>query len=133
MTDRVPVIRATAMPTHLNPYGGVFGGWLISQMALGAGSEASRVVKGKAVLVAADELRFKGAPSVGDEVSVCVERVESGRTSLTYSVEAVSRERHGEAETRVAWGRFKFVALDENDRPRAMPSAREGAGGGAGG
>ena len=120
MPDRIPVIRATAMPTHLNPYGGVFGGWLISQMALGAGSEASRVVRGKAVLVAADELRFKGAPSVGDEVSVYVELLESGRTSLTYSAEAVSRERHSDTEKRVAWGRFKFVALDETDRPREI-------------
>ena len=128
MTDRVPVIRATAMPTHLNPYGGVFGGWLISQMALGAGSEASRVVRGKAVLVAADELRFKGAPGVGDEVSVYVELVENGRTSLTYSAEAISRERHGEAETRVAWGRFKFVALDENDRPREIAGQEESNG-----
>ena len=125
MPERHPVIRATAMPTHLNPYGGVFGGWLISQMALGAGSEASRVVRGKAVLVAADELRFKGAPSVGDEVSVYVELLETGRTSLTYSAEAVSRERHGEAETRVAWGRFKFVALDENDRPREIAAQEE--------
>jgi acyl-CoA thioesterase YciA len=108
------------MPTHLNPYGGVFGGWLISQMALGAGSEASRVVRGKAVLVAADELCFKGAPALGDEVSIYVELVESGRTSLTYQAEAISRERHGDAETRVAWGRFKFVALDENDRPREV-------------
>ena len=32
------VIRVTAMPTDLNPYGGVFGGWLMSQLALGAGS-----------------------------------------------------------------------------------------------
>jgi acyl-CoA thioesterase YciA len=120
LTDRVPAIRATAMPTNLNPYGGVFGGWLISQMALGAGSEASRFVRGKAVLVAADELRFKGAPALGDEVSVYVELVESGRTSLTYQVEAISRERHGDTETRVAWGRFKFVALDENDRPREV-------------
>ena len=129
MAERVPVIRATAMPTHLNPYGGVFGGWLISQMALGAGSEASRVVRGKAVLVAADELRFKGAPSVGDEVSVYVELLEIGRTSLTYSAVAISRERHGDAETRVAWGRFKFVAIGEDDRPRELPSPLEGEGG----
>jgi acyl-CoA thioesterase YciA len=120
LTDRIPVMRATAMPTDLNPYGGVFGGWIIAQMALGAGSEASRVVHGKAVLVAADELRFKGAPALGDEVSVYVELLESGRTSLTYQAEAISRERHGDAETRVAWGRFKFVALDENDRPREV-------------
>ena len=125
MPERTPVIRATAMPTDLNPYGGVFGGWLISQMALGAGSEASRVVRGKAVLVAADELRFKGAPALGDEVSIYVELVERGRTSLTYQAEAVSRERHGDAETRVAWGRFKFVALDENDRPREVAGQEE--------
>ena len=128
MADRVPVIRATAMPTHLNPYGGVFGGWLISQMALGAGSEASRLVRGKAVLVAADELRFKGAPGLGDEVSVYVELLESGRTSLTYQAEAISRERHGDGETPVAWGRFKFVALDENDRPREI-AGQEGSNG----
>ena len=125
MADRCPVIRATAMPTHLNPYGGVFGGWLISQMALGAGGEASRKVRGKAVLVAADELRFKGTSKVGDEVSVYVELLESGRTSLTYAAEAISRERHGETETRVAWGRFKFVALDENDRPRDVAEQEE--------
>ena len=113
------------MPVHTNPYGGVFGGWLISQMALGAGSEVSRRVKGKAVLVAADELRFKGAPQVGDEISVYVELIENGRTSLTYTAEVVARERHGEAEAHIASGRFKFVALDENDRPREIAGQEE--------
>ena len=111
------------MPAHTNPYGGVFGGWLISQMALGAGSAASQQVRGKAVLVAADELRFKGAPKVGDEVSVYVELVESGRTSLTYAAEAVARERHGEAEAQVATGRFKFVAMGEDEKPREIGNA----------
>ena len=122
MPDRAPIIRATAMPRDLNPYGGVFGGWIVSQMALGAGSEASRRVKGKAVLVAADELRFTGAPAVGDEVSVYVELVETGRTSLTYAAEAVARERHGETETKVASGRFKFVAIGEDEKAREVAS-----------
>ena len=43
MPDRIPLIRVTAMPADTNPYGGVFGGWLMSQMALAAGSEASRL------------------------------------------------------------------------------------------
>ena len=51
MPDRSPLIRVTAMPTDLNPYGGVFGGWLMAQMALGAGSLASREGQGKAVVV----------------------------------------------------------------------------------
>jgi acyl-CoA thioesterase YciA len=122
---RDPVIRATAMPADTNPYGGVFGGWLFSLMGLGAGSAASRRVRGKAVLVAADELRFTGAPAVGDEVSVYAEIEGSGRTSLTYAVEAWSRERHGEAETKVASGRLKFVSLDDQDKPREIAGQEE--------
>jgi acyl-CoA thioesterase YciA len=105
------------MPADMNPYGGVFGGWLMSQMALAAGSLASRHCKGKAVVVAADELRFPGAPKLGDEVSVYAELAKQGRTSMTLAVEVVARERHGEAELQVATGRFTFVALDDNDRP----------------
>jgi len=29
MRGRTPLIRVTAMPADTNPYGGVFGGWLI--------------------------------------------------------------------------------------------------------
>jgi acyl-CoA thioesterase YciA len=120
MPDRVPLIRVTAMPADTNPYGGVFGGWLMSQMALAAGSLASRHSKGKAVVVAADELRFPGAPSVGDEISVYVALEKQGRTSMTIAVEAVSRERDGDGETKVAGGRFTFVAIGADDRPREI-------------
>ncbi len=108
------------MPADTNPYGGVFGGWLMSQMALAAGSLASRRSKGKAVVVAADELRFPGAPQVGDEISVYAELAKQGRTSMTIDVEAVARERDGDAETNVASGRFTFVALAADDRPREI-------------
>ncbi len=121
--DRVPAIRATVMPTDMNPYGGVFGGWLMSQMALAAGSLASRHSKGKAVVVAADELRFPGAPKLGDEISVYADLERQGRTSMTIAAEAIARERHGDTETTVASGRFTFVALDDKDRPREIASA----------
>ena len=120
MTVRVPLIRVTAMPADTNPYGGVFGGWLMSQMALAAGSLASRKARGKAVVVAADELRFPGAPQVGDEISVFAELEKQGRTSMTIAVEAVARERDGDGETRVASGRFTFVAIGADDRPRKI-------------
>ena len=120
MPERIPLIRVTAMPSDTNPYGGVFGGWLMSQMALAAGSLASRHSKGKAVVVAADELRFPGAPLVGDEISVFAELEKQGRTSMTIAIEAVARERDGDRELPVASGRFTFVALDQNDRPREI-------------
>src|SRR5690242_21393121 len=44
-----------------NPYGGVFGGWLMGQMGLACGSFVSRRTAGKALLVAADSIKFPGA------------------------------------------------------------------------
>src|SRR5947208_16092294 len=127
--DRTPLIRVTAMPADTNPYGGVFGGWLMGQMGLACGSFASRRSRGKAILVAADAIKFPGAMAVGDELSVYVEQLNQGRTSLRLKAEAIARERDGESEKTVAEGEFTFVALDENNKPRQIPSPQEGEGG----
>jgi len=115
------------MPADTNPYGGVFGGWLMSQMALGAGSLASREGKGKAVVVSASDFAFPGAMAVGDELSVFCETVAKGRTSITINAEGIARERNGEATTRVCSGTFKFVLLDDDNRPKAIQSAADEA------
>ncbi len=120
------VIRVTAMPTDLNAYGGVFGGWLMSQLALGAGSLASRVGKGKAVVVHATDFTFPGAMAVGDELSVYAEIVGTGRTSLTIFARGEGRERNSETVIDVARGQFKFVLLDKNERPRTVERASDG-------
>lgn len=113
-------IRATAMPADTNPYGGVFGGWLMAQMALGAGSLASRVGQGKAVVVSATDFAFPGAMAVGDELSVYCEILATGTTSLTIAAEAIARARNGEATIQVARGTFKFVLIGDDGRPRAI-------------
>jgi acyl-CoA thioesterase YciA len=128
-SERTPLIRVTAMPADTNPYGGVFGGWLMGQMGLACGSFASRRTRGKAILVAADELRFPGAMAVGDELSVYVELLKQGRTSLRLKAEAIARQRDGDEEQTVAEGEFTFVALDAAGQPRAIPSPQEGEGG----
>ena len=115
-----PLIRVTAMPADTNPYGGVFGGWLMGQMGLACGSFASQRTRGKAILVAADAVKFPGAMAVGDELSVYVDLLREGRTSLRLRAEAVARERDGEAETLVAEGEFTFVALDADGKPREI-------------
>jgi acyl-CoA thioesterase YciA len=117
---RVPVIRVTAMPADTNPYGGVFGGWLMSQMGLACGSFVSRRTRGKALLVAADAIKFPGQMAVGDELSVYVDLIKQGRTSLRLKAEAVGRKRDSDQETVVAEGEFTFVALDEAGKPREI-------------
>jgi acyl-CoA thioesterase YciA len=118
--SREAVIRVTAMPANTNPYGGVFGGWLMGQMGLACGSFASRRTRGKAILVAADSVKFPGAMVVGDELSVYVDLVKQGRTSLRLKAEAVGRQRDGDSETVVAEGEFTFVALDDKNQPRPI-------------
>jgi acyl-CoA thioesterase YciA len=125
MPDRVPVIRVTAMPADTNPYGGVFGGWLMGQMGLACGSFASRHSGGKAVVVAADHLTFTGAMAVGDELSIYVGLKKQGRTSMTLEAHAIARERDGDQKFEVATGDFTFVALDQNDKPRAIAAEEE--------
>ncbi|HEY6662285.1 MAG TPA: hotdog domain-containing protein [Sphingomicrobium sp.] len=128
MPDRIPVIRVTAMPADTNPYGGVFGGWLMGQLGLACGSFASRRTHGKAILVAADSLKFPGAMAVGDELSVYVDLVKAGRTSLKLKAEAIARERDGDSEKVVAEGEFTFVALDNDGKPRALAEGKESNG-----
>ena len=92
----------------------------MGQMGLACGSFASRHSRGKAILVAADAIKFPGAMAVGDELSVYVDLVKQGRTSLRLKAQAVGRARDGEDETIVAEGEFTFVALDGAGKPREI-------------
>ena len=116
------------MPADTNPYGGVFGGWLMGQMGLACGSFVSRRTNGKALLVAADAIKFPGSMAVGDELSVYVDLLKQGRTSLRLKAEAIARVRDGETEQAVAEGEFTFVALDQDNKPRAFAEGKESNG-----
>jgi acyl-CoA thioesterase YciA len=115
-----PAIRVTTMPADANPYGDIFGGWLMSQMDMAAGLVASRHSEGRAVTIAVDAMKFHAPVAVGDEVSVYAELVRVGRTSMTIDVEAWRRGRHVEERCRVTQARFVFVAIDEQRRPREI-------------
>jgi acyl-CoA thioesterase YciA len=121
------VIRVTAMPTDLNPYGGVFGGWLMSQLALGAASLVTRRTGLKAVVVGATDFAFPGAMQVGDELNVYAQAVRTGRTSITIATRGFGRARASEDQVEVANGTFTFVVLDAHDRPAALSAATQPA------
>ena len=115
-----PAIRVTSMPADANPYGDIFGGWLMGVMDMAAGLCASRHAKGRAVTIAVEGMKFHAPVIVGDEVSIYADLVRTGRTSMTIDVEAWRRDRHGETMQRVTQARFTFVAIDEHRRPRAL-------------
>lgn len=115
-------IRVIAMPTDTNPAGDVFGGWLVSQMDLAAGSTAEMRAGGRTATVAIDQLVFHRPVAVGDEVSIRTKLVKVGRTSMTIDVQAWRRPRHTRDFQKVTQGRFVFVALDAEGNPRPVDS-----------
>lgn len=126
-TDKgAPVVRAIAMPSDTNPAGDIFGGWLMGQMDLAAGNVAARRSRGRCATISVDAMTFHSPVFVGDEVSLYAWIVAVGRTSIRIQVEVWRRERTGEATMKVTEGRFTFVAIDADRRPRVVPPEEAG-------
>ncbi len=118
------VLRTVAMPKDTNPNGDIFGGWIMSQMDLGGGVLAKEVAHGRVVTVTADKLTFVRPVQVGDTVCVYGEVTRVGRTSTDIRLETWARAMVSDfARPRhlVTTGTFRYVAIDEDGRPRVIP------------
>ena len=114
-------LRTLAMPRDANPNGDIFGGWVISQMDIAAGMAASLRSRGRAATVAIDGMVFKLPVYVGDILCVYTDLERIGRTSMSIHVEAFAlRGRMGE-RVKVTEGKFTFVAIDDEHKPRPVP------------
>lgn len=117
-----PVIRTIAMPADTNPAGDIFGGWLMSQMDLAAGSVAARTARGRSATIAVEGMQFLRPVKVGDEVSLFADLVHVGRTSMKIRVQAWRRPRDSEDGEKVTDATFTFVAIDHLGRARRVDS-----------
>jgi len=117
----VPVIRTIAMPTDTNPFGSVFGGWLMAQMDLAAGSAATRRARGPCAATAVNDMVFLAPVRVGDEVSLYARTVAVGRASMQILVEIWRRPSHAFDSVQATKATFTYVAINEAGRPRRMP------------
>lgn len=116
-----PTIRTIAMPADTNPAGDIFGGWLMAQMDLAAGSAAARRARGRCATIAVEGMAFLRPVAVGDEVSLYAEIIDVGRTSMKIRVEAWRRSRDSEDTFKVTEATFTFVAIDANGKSRPVP------------
>ena len=114
-------LQTLSMPADTNPYGDIFGGWLMSLMDSAAGSVAARHSHGRAVTIAVEGMAFLRPVVVGDEVSVFAALKSVGRTSMKIDVEAWRRTRHDDRSYRVTQATFTFVAIGEDRQPRSVP------------
>jgi acyl-CoA thioesterase YciA len=105
------------MPADTNPAGDIFGGWLMSQMDLAAGSVAALTSGGRNATIAVDGMIFHRPVKVGDEVSLYAALVKVGRTSMKIHVDAWRRPRQSERSEKVTEANFTFVAIDDDGTP----------------
>jgi acyl-CoA thioesterase YciA len=75
--------------------------------------------------VSIERMEFLRPVSVGDEVSCYCTLADEGDTSITVEIETWARARAGSAGEKVTEGEFKFVAIDDDGKPRQLPPAGE--------
>jgi acyl-CoA thioesterase YciA len=118
-----PILRVVPRPGDINANGHIFGGWVLSQMDIAAGIVASRRADGPVATVAIEAMKFIGPILLHDVISVFARIERSGRTSMGIRIEVIASRNRGTEEVMVTEAIFTFVALDENNRPRALPTA----------
>lgn len=121
--ERAPALRVMTMPADLNPFGDVFGGWIMAQVDIAGSIPARRLAQGRVATVAVNSFTFKQPVSVGDLVSFYAEVVRVGRTSVTVDVEVVA-ERHPENPivVKVTEAQLTYVAVDQHGNKRELPA-----------
>jgi len=121
--DWEPSLRTIAMPADANPYGDIFGGWLMAQMDLAGGTHAMHEAHGRVVTVGVEAMSFHRPVFVGDAVSCYCRTRRIGRTSISVEVETWVRRLRDGALVKVTEGIFTFVAVDEAGGKRPIPQA----------
>ncbi len=116
------VLRVVPHLSQINTKGHIFGGWILSQMDIAGGIVAGRTADGAVATVAIESMKFISPMLVGDIVSVYAREERRGRTSVGVRVDVVATRGSEQQQIDLTSGLFTFVALDENHRPRPLPS-----------
>lgn len=126
MTDKPPGeahLRTVAMPRDANPAGDIFGGWTLSMMDLAGATYAAERAGGRVATVSVDAMKFLEPIHVGDEVSCYCREEHEGKTSVAVHIETWTRTRGGTDARKVTEGVYRYVAIGEDGRPRALDDA----------
>ncbi|MSN96157.1 acyl-CoA thioesterase [Campylobacter sp. FMV-PI01] len=82
-----PKIKIVAMPSHTNPAGNIFGGWILSQIDLAGAIAAREVAPERVVTISFKEAIFKEPVFIGDVVSCYAKINKIGKTSINVTVQ----------------------------------------------
>ena len=119
---KIPALRVVPMPADSNQNGDIFGGWIMAQVDVAGGIVASRVARGRVATVSVNSFVFKQPVQIGDVLSLYVDVVRIGNTSITVNVEVYAERGREEAKVvKVTEAALTFVAIDLKGQPRPVP------------
>ena len=90
-------------------------------MDIAGGIHAYEIAKGRVATIAVDAMTFHLPVYVGDVVNCYCSTVRIGTTSIAVLVETWVRRRFSGLLEKVTEGRFTFVAIDQDGKPRPVP------------
>lgn len=122
MSRNEPVLRTVPRAGDINANGHIFGGWVLSQMDIAGGIVAHRIAEGAVATVAIERMEFIAPILLQDVISVYADVERRGRTSMAIRINVLAIRGRDQQEIPVTSGLFTFVALDENHRPRPLPT-----------
>ena len=116
-------LRVMPMPADANPYGDVFGGWIMAQVDIAGSVPACKRANGRVATVAVNSFVFQNPVFVGDLLSFYAEIVKVGTTSITVQVEVFAeRERLDSEVVKVTEATLTYVATGSDRKPRPVPA-----------
>lgn len=113
-------LQTLSMPTNTNPYGDIFGGWLLSQMDIAGAVLAHDIARGRVTTIAVSSMKFLHKVPVGALVSCYAHLNGIGNTSMRIQIEVWIKDFKTHEVRKVTQGEFVYVAIDDNGQKRAV-------------
>ncbi len=107
-------------PADANEHGTLFGGEAMRLMDEAAAVAAIRFARGSVVTAHVDAIDFRRPVPIGTFIEASARVVALGRTSLAVEVVLEAEDWHTAERTVTTTGRFVFVAVDGDGRPREI-------------
>lgn len=115
-------LQTMSMPADTNPFGDIFGGWLLSQMDIAGAIHAHQIARGRVTTVAVGSMKFIRPVPVGAVISCYTKTLRIGNTSIGVQVEVWIRDFLTNEQSQVTEGEYVYVAIDEQGQKRPILS-----------
>lgn len=113
-------LQTITMPADTNPFGDIFGGWLMAQMDIAGAIHANEVALGRVTTVAVGSMVFIRPVPVGSVISCYTNTLRIGNTSIRVKVEVWIKDFMTHKICQVTEGEYTYVAIDEHGQKRPV-------------